>query len=55
MRRKLLRLSLALVASVLPALSSLAQIPEGYYSSLKGKKAQNSRRQSIKLSKMPKY
>ena len=38
MRRKLLRLSLALVASVLPALSSLAQIPEGYYSSLKGKK-----------------
>lgn len=38
MRRKLLRLSLALVASVMPALSSLAQIPEGYYSSLKGKK-----------------
>ena len=38
MRRKLLRLSLALVASVLPALSSLAQIPDGYYSSLKGKK-----------------
>ena len=38
MRRKLLRLSLALVASVMPALSMLAQIPEGYYSSLKGKK-----------------
>lgn len=38
MRRKLLRLSLALAASVMPALSMLAQIPEGYYSSLKGKK-----------------
>lgn len=38
MRRKLLRLSLALVASVMPTLSMLAQIPEGYYSSLKGKK-----------------
>ena len=38
MRRKLLRFSLVIAASVLPALSSLAQIPEGYYSSLKGKK-----------------
>ena len=38
MRKKLLRLSLAFLVSVMPALSSLAQIPEGYYSSLKGKK-----------------
>ena len=38
MRRKLLRFSLVIATSVLPALSSLAQIPEGYYSSLKGKK-----------------
>ena len=38
MRRKLLRLSLAFLVSVMPALSMLAQIPEGYYSSLKGKK-----------------
>lgn len=38
MRKKLLRLSLAFLVSVMPALSMLAQIPEGYYSSLKGKK-----------------
>ena len=38
MRRKLLRLSLAFLVSVMPALPMLAQIPEGYYSSLKGKK-----------------
>lgn len=38
MRKKLLRLSLAFLASVMPALPMLAQIPEGYYSSLKGKK-----------------
>ena len=38
MRKKLLRLSLAFLVSVMPALPRLAQIPEGYYSSLKGKK-----------------
>lgn len=38
MRKKLLRLSLAFLVSVMPALHMLAQIPEGYYSSLKGKK-----------------
>ena len=38
MRKKLLRLSLAFMVSVMPALPMLAQIPEGYYSSLKGKK-----------------
>lgn len=38
MRKKLLRLSLAFLVSVMPALPMLAQIPEGYYSSLKGKK-----------------
>ena len=38
MRKKLLRLSLAFLVSVMPVLPMLAQIPEGYYSSLKGKK-----------------
>lgn len=38
MRKKLIRLSLVLLSSVMPALPILAQIPEGYYSSLKGKK-----------------
>ena len=38
MRKKLLRLSLAFLVSVMPALPMQAQIPEGYYSSLKGKK-----------------
>lgn len=38
MRKKLLRLSLAFLVSVMPALPMPAQIPEGYYSSLKGKK-----------------
>lgn len=38
MRKKLLRLSLAFLVSVMPALPMLAQIPEGYYGSLKGKK-----------------
>lgn len=38
MRKKLLRLSLAFLVSVMSALPMLAQIPEGYYSSLKGKK-----------------
>lgn len=38
MRKKLLRLSLAFLVSVMTALPMLAQIPEGYYSSLKGKK-----------------
>lgn len=38
MRKKLLRLSLAFLVSVMPALPMLAQIPESYYSSLKGKK-----------------
>lgn len=38
MRKKLLRLSLAFLVSVMPALPMLAQIPEGYYSSLKDKK-----------------
>lgn len=41
MRKKLLRLSLAFLVSVMPALPMQAQIPEGYYSSLKGKKALN--------------
>ena len=41
MRKKLLRLSLAFLVSVMPTLPMLAQIPEGYYSSLKGKKALN--------------
>lgn len=31
-------MSLAFLVSVMPALPMLAQIPEGYYSSLKGKK-----------------
>lgn len=38
MRKKLLRLSLAFLVSVMPTLPMQAQIPEGYYSSLKGKK-----------------
>ena len=38
MKLKSIKMGLALVASALPALSSLAQIPEGYYNSLKGKK-----------------
>ena len=38
MRKKLLRLSLAFLVSVMPALPMLAQIAEGSYSSLKGKK-----------------
>ena len=36
MRKKLLRLSLAFLVSVMQALPMLAQIPEVYYSSLKG-------------------
>ena len=38
MRKKLLHWALAIVASALPAIPSLAQIPDGYYKSLKGKK-----------------
>lgn len=38
MRKRLLRWALALAAVALPALPSLAQIPDGYYASLKGKK-----------------
>ena len=38
MRTKLLQLALAFAATAMPALPSLAQIPDGYYNSLKGKK-----------------
>lgn len=38
MRRKLLQWTLAMIAAALPAIPSLAQIPDGYYDSLKGKK-----------------
>lgn len=38
MRKRLLHWTLAIVAAVLPAIPSLAQIPDGYYNSLKGKK-----------------
>lgn len=38
MRRKLLQWALAMIAAALPAIPSLAQIPDGYYDSLKGKK-----------------
>lgn len=38
MRKKLLQWAIAMVATVVPALSASAQIPAGYYSSLKGKK-----------------
>ena len=36
MRRKLLQWTLAMIAAALPAIPSLAQIPDGYYDSLKG-------------------
>ena len=38
MRKRLLHWTLAIAAAVLPAIPSLAQIPDGYYNSLKGKK-----------------
>lgn len=38
MRKKLLHVAVAVIAATMPALPTLAQIPEGYYSSLKGKK-----------------
>ncbi len=38
MRKRLLQMALAIIAIALPAIPSLAQIPDGYYSSLKGKK-----------------
>ena len=38
MRKRLPRWALALAVAALPALPSLAQIPDGYYASLKGKK-----------------
>lgn len=38
MRKKLLHMALAVIAAVLPTIPSMAQIPEGYYNSLKGKK-----------------
>lgn len=38
MRKKLLHWTLAIIAAVQPAIPSLAQIPDGYYNSLKGKK-----------------
>lgn len=38
MGKKLLHMALAVIAAVLPTIPSMAQIPEGYYSSLKGKK-----------------
>lgn len=38
MRKRLLHWTLGIVAAVLPAIPSLAQIPDGYYNSLKGKK-----------------
>ena len=38
MNKKLLRVAVAIIAATMQALPSLAQIPEGYYQSLKGKK-----------------
>lgn len=38
MRKRLLKTALAIIATALPTLPSLAQIPDGYYNSLKGKK-----------------
>lgn len=38
MGKKLLHMALAVIAAVLPTIPSMAQIPEGYYNSLKGKK-----------------
>ena len=38
MGKKLLHMALAVIAVVLPTIPSMAQIPEGYYNSLKGKK-----------------
>lgn len=38
MGKKLLHMALAVIAAILPTIPSMAQIPEGYYNSLKGKK-----------------
>ena len=38
MKRNLLRAAVAVIAATMPAIPSLAQIPDGYYQSLKGKK-----------------
>ena len=38
MGKKLLHMALAVIAAVLPTIPSMAQIQEGYYNSLKGKK-----------------
>ena len=38
MRKRLLLGALAILIAALPAIPSLAQIPDGYYNSLKGKK-----------------
>lgn len=48
-------MSLAFLVSVMPALPMLAQIPEGYYSSLKGKKGAELKTAIWKIIKMPKY
>lgn len=48
-------MSLAFLVSVMPALPMLAQIPEGYYSSLKGKKGAELKTAIHDIIKKPKY
>lgn len=58
MRRKLLQWALAMIAAALPAIPSLAQIPDGYYDSLKGKKGaelKNAIHEIIKTAKVYDY
>lgn len=58
MRRKLLQWALAMIAAALPAIPSLAQIPDGYYDSLKGKKGaelKNAIHKIIKTAKVYDY
>lgn len=53
MGKKLLHMALAVIAAVLPTIPSMAQIPEGYYNSLKGKKGAELKPQSIMSSRTP--
>lgn len=53
MGKKLLHMALAVIAAVLPTIPSMAQIPEGYYNSLKGKKGAELKLLSIMSSRTP--
>lgn len=53
MGKKLLHMALAVIAAVLPTIPSMAQIPKGYYNSLKGKKGAELKTAVYNVSRTP--